>query len=39
MLDDQADAEEERYDRTGLSLLVEAAAGVAAKAAAQSIGR
>ena len=38
MLDDQADAEEERHDRTGLPLLVDAAACVAAEAAAHAVG-
>ena len=37
VLDDQADTEEERDDRTRLALLVEAAACVAAKSAAQAI--
>ena len=38
VLDDQADAEEERHDRTGLPLLVDAA-GIAAEAAAQAVSR
>ena len=38
VLDDQADAEEERDDRTRLPLLIEAAACIAAEAAAQAIG-
>ena len=38
VLDDQADAEEERNDRTRLPLLIDAA-GVAAEAAAQAVSR
>ena len=39
VLDDQADAEEERHDRTGLPLLVDAAAGSPPKPPPSPVGR